>query len=286
MTVTIIISTRNRASVLPRAVASVRMQSFADWELVVVDDGSSDDTQATVRELAAIDNRIVYLRNERPSLSIAGATNWALREARGKYVAILDDDDAWIPADKLARQVDFLDRNPSHVACGGGAIVVNQQGAETGRVLQPESDSAIKRFALLSNPVVNSSAMFRLDAARRIGLYDESLPQFADWAFWLDLGRIGRLHNFQEYFVLYTRWSGNSTFSNLQGNAKASRMIVRKFKGYYPYYLVALGVAYAYPLRSRWMGSFKQIIRAFQSATGRRAPAGMQPPVPTSDRQR
>ena len=286
MKVTIIISTRNRASVLPRAVASVRMQSFADWELLVVDDGSSDDTEATVRALAASDNRIVYLRNERPSLSIAGATNWALREARGKYVAILDDDDAWIPVDKLARQVDFLDRNPSHVACGGGAIVVNQQGAETGRVLQPESDSAIKRFALLSNPVVNSSAMFRLEAARRIGLYDESLPHFADWAFWLDLGRIGRLHNFQQYFVFYTRWSGNSTFSNRRGNAKASRTIVRKFKGHYPYYLAALGIAYAYPLRSRWMGSFKQIFQTLQSATGLRSAARAQRPVPTPDRQR
>ena len=92
---------------------------------------------------------------------IAIVSNSALEAARGKYIAILDDDDRWIDPDKLKKQVAFLDEHPEYVACAGGFTIVNQNDERTADIYKPESDQAMRKVALLANPIANSTAMFR-----------------------------------------------------------------------------------------------------------------------------
>ena len=108
--VSIIMCTRNRAGFLRRSVESAAAQSYEDWELIVADDGSTDRTAELVARFAAEDSRIVSLRNQTAKMTIAQASNWALRSARGEYVAILDDDDAWRMPSKLDLQIAFMER--------------------------------------------------------------------------------------------------------------------------------------------------------------------------------
>ena len=103
--VSVILPTHNRAALLRQAVASVQAQTFRDWELIIVDDGSTDDTAAVAEALSAQDARIRVVRQ--PNRGGAAARNAGIRQARGTFVAFQDDDDLW-HAEKLSRQCAVL----------------------------------------------------------------------------------------------------------------------------------------------------------------------------------
>lgn len=243
--VSILMATYNRAGFLARSAGSVMRQKYDNWELLIVDDGSTDETRAVAEKLSAGEARIKYIRHEHTG-RIAAISNFGLRAARGKYVAILDDDDYWSEPEKLARQVRFMEENTDYVGCGGGIIILDKRGKETGRVLKPETHEAIRRRALVANGVANSTALFRLADALDAGLYDESMLQFADWDFWLKMGLRGKLYNFQEYFTAYTMWPGGSSFSRQHEAARAAVRIVLRYRKSYPGFWLALPYVTAY----------------------------------------
>jgi len=243
--VSVLMLTYDRPQRISRAIESVRSQSFEDWELLVVQDGSNSETHEIMREWTGRDARIRHFSRGAVG-TIAEASNYGLRNARGEHVAILDDDDYWSTNDKLARQVEFLDRNPDHVACGGGYVLMDVQGNERARFLKPETDARIRSAALLANPIGNSTALFRRLIGGELMLYDETMKGFADWDFWLQLGTLGKLYNFPEYLAHYSLWEGGGSFQRQGLNTQASIRIVRKFKGHYRWYWPALILAYLY----------------------------------------
>lgn len=249
--------TYNRPQLIGRAVESVMRQTLQDWELIVVQDGANAHTIGVMNDWAARDQRIIYLRRDRGG-NIADATNYGLVRARGEYIAILDDDDAWIDDDKLARQVAFLDANPDHAGCGGGAIVVDASGREQFRYHKPVQDAEIRRRALYANPMIHSAGMFRRATLERIGRYDVTLAGFQDWDVWLKLLGEGKLANFDEPLVYYTLWEGGGSFSNQRRNTESALKIVMRHRGRLPGFVGALAIAVAYYLYSFLPVSIKQ----------------------------
>lgn len=237
--VTVLMATYNRSHLISRAIQSVLDQSFKDWELIIADDGSTDNTPDVVGKWASYESRIVYVRSEE-NVGISKNYNRGLRIAKGEYVAIIDDDDSWCDTDKLKKQVEFLDRNPSYVGCGGGVIVIDSSGKELYRYLKPEKDEEIRKFMLFSNPMANSTTMFRLSEARKVGLYDETTRYAGDRDFWLKIGLLGKLYNFPEYFSYYTMSGDNTSIVKMKPHLKASLIIMKRYKGKYPNYFLAL----------------------------------------------
>ena len=109
--VSIIMPSYNTASYIAESIKSVQSQSYPDWELLIVDDCSTDTTDKVVERFLS-DNRIRYLKNEKNSGS-AYSRNYALRNARGKWIAFLDSDDLWMP-NKLKEQIEFMEKNDYH----------------------------------------------------------------------------------------------------------------------------------------------------------------------------
>lgn len=243
--VSILMLTYNRPQMIGRAVASAAEQSLTDWELIIVQDGNNPETEKIVGQCMATDPRIRFFPRGKVG-SIAEASNFGLDQARGEYVAILDDDDWWSTPDKLARQTAFLDARPDYVGIGGGYIVVNQDGQQRGRFIKPEQDADIRSKALVANPIANSTAIFRRVVNGTPARYDESMKQFADWDFWLAMGRLGKLHNFPEILAYYALWEGGSSFKNQKGNARAGLRIISKHRGAYRGYFMALPVSLLY----------------------------------------
>ncbi len=237
--------TYNRPGMIGRAIASLRNQSFSDWELIIVQDGCNPDTGRILQEWLARDPRIHYFARGIVG-SIAEASNFGLSQARGEYIAILDDDDAWIGPDKLQRQVEFLDWNPDHIACGGGYIIIDELESPIGMYFKPEKDADIRSRALLANPIVNSTALFRRVVNGRPVCYDTGIRQFADWDFWLTVGALGKLYNFPDYLARYALWDGGSSFRNQKGNARAAIRIVRKHRREYQGFGTAIVLAWLY----------------------------------------
>lgn len=244
--VSVLMLTCNRPRFLSRAIQSVLSQEFRDWELIVVQDGPNKQTAPAVREWEARDSRVLFFQREQIG-SIGDAANFGLRHAKGEYIAILDDDDYWADPKKLQNQVHFLDNNPEYVGCGGGMIAVNENGLEINRFLKPECDESIRSSALLANPMVNSTGMYRRAAAEQIGGYDVTrLVQFQDWDFWLKLGSLGWLYNFPEPLVCYTIWDGSSSYRHMKSNSRCALRIVWRHRRSYPRFAAALALACAY----------------------------------------
>ena len=108
--VSIITPCYNAAPFISQAIESVLAQSFGDWEMIIVDDCSSDDSLSIIQKYARIDSRIRYLRTDKPSGSPTLPRNMGIKEAKGRYIAFLDSDDIWLP-NKLSDQLKVFEKS-------------------------------------------------------------------------------------------------------------------------------------------------------------------------------
>jgi glycosyltransferase involved in cell wall biosynthesis len=245
--VSVIMATYNQGRFIIRSIESVLNQSFRDFELIIVNDGSTDDTDPILREWledhhanrsnADMEGEpsIVYLKNE-TNLGVPRSFNRAMKIARGKYIARIDSDDAWIGREKLGKQVEFLETHPDYIATGGGMIVVDPEGRELFRYLKPETDEASRNNALVTNPIANSTSLCRADGVIAVGCCREDLDYNEDWDFWLHMGIEGKFYNFQEPFSYYTMTGGNKSMVHLRMHTWSAIRTITKYRKHYPRY--------------------------------------------------
>lgn len=265
------ILTKNRAQLLKRALASVLAQNFQDLEIIVINDGSTDGTQAI---LQSFNPSILKFFNHEHSVGITQSRQEALLASTGEYVAVLDDDDEWTDKDKLARQVKFLDENQEYVLAGGGIEVKCQMSNVKCQKFRPERDSEIRRTMLFRNNFFTSTVMFRRQAAlkaggfacpvrdteenasnnQNFGIFKNNLSTqdqkisngvkdafdlAEDYDLWLRMGKLGKMYNFQEAFVNYRLPSYNKE-KFVKFLTKQSRLIGRERFNYPMFWLADL----------------------------------------------
>ena len=204
--ISIIIPTRNRGSLLAsRALPSALAQEGVDQEVVVVDDGSSDDT---VARLAAWDDaRIRVVRVDGPH-GVSIARNAGIAAARGEWLAFLDDDDVWAPT-KLRTQLE-VGRNENADFVYAGALAVDAQGTVIHELYLPPADElAAKLDQACVVPAGCSNVIARTEAVRRVHGFDERLANLADWDLWIRLVPIARPAACADVLVAYVLHDGN-----------------------------------------------------------------------------
>jgi glycosyltransferase involved in cell wall biosynthesis len=198
--VSVVIPTHKRPHLLHRALDSVRAQDFADFEVLVVDDGQCDATAQVVATFA--DPRIRYLRQPE-NRGVAAARNRGLREARGHFIAFLDDDDEWLPG-KLARQVALLRAAPADVGLVyTGVETVHPDGTRTVESATARGD--LHRRLLVSNVIHGggSNVMLRRQVIAAAGFFDERLPAIEDFDYWLRISREFRIEAIPDPLIRY-----------------------------------------------------------------------------------
>jgi glycosyltransferase involved in cell wall biosynthesis len=195
-TVSAIIPTYNRAALLVEAVESALTQRRPPDEILVIDDGSRDDTAT---RMAAYGDRVRYVRQANAGPS--AARNHGFRLARGEYLALLDSDDLWTP-DRLERQLEVLQRHPETDVVFGREVLFsdgqpdrdwNLHDHEVRRVLGQTTGplSPVLPLLIRENVVPTSTALFRRALLDRTGGIDESLRQAEDWDLWLRFALAG-----------------------------------------------------------------------------------------------
>jgi len=178
-TVSVVIPTFNRWPLVGAAIESVLAQSFSDFELIVIDDGSTDDT---AKQLARFGSRLRLL--SQPNRGVSAARNFAVRHARGSYLAFLDSDDLWL-ANKLAIQVAFMEQNPSVQICQTKEIWI-RNGVRVNAKAKHRKPSGDIFIASLELCLVSPSAVMLTRALfEQLGGFDESLPVCEDYDLWL-----------------------------------------------------------------------------------------------------
>jgi glycosyltransferase involved in cell wall biosynthesis len=232
--VSVVIPAYNRARYLPAAVASVLRQSYADFELIVVDDGSTDSTPEVVR---GIDDRRLRLVTNPVSLGIAGARNRGLDCARGEYVAALDSDDIAYPQ-RLARQVSFLDAHPDFALVGSWSSWMDEWGRALRGVKRRPVDADDAAALLIFNSCLTQSSVMIRTATLREYRYDEAFTMSSDFELWARLAAGGcRMASLPEVLVCQREHPSRTT------REKAERVVECQL-AIYRWQLERLGVRY------------------------------------------
>jgi glycosyltransferase involved in cell wall biosynthesis len=188
--VTVIIPTFNRAAIVGRAIRSVLAQTCQDWELIVVDDGSTDGTEQGVRSFS--DHRIKYIRHER-NRGGAAARNTGIRCARGEYVAFLDSDDEWLP-EKLEKELEvFRDSDPEVGLVYSGQIVLDERGRVL-KVGMPRKSGWVHGALLESNFIGSCSRVtVKKQVLDRVAGFDETFLNGEDSDLWLRVAKVWKI---------------------------------------------------------------------------------------------
>jgi O-antigen biosynthesis protein len=183
--VSVILPTFNRAHVLPRAIDSVLSQSFEDFEILVVDDGSTDGTAELMARYVRWNPRVRYLVQPANG-GVSAARNRAMMEARGRLFAFLDSDDEWLP-EKLAAQVSFFDKAPLDVGLLYGGV--RNVGAIPW-IFRPQARGWILPLLLEKNVIhATSNVMIRREVFETIGGFHERIPAIEDWDYWIRVAK-------------------------------------------------------------------------------------------------
>jgi GT2 family glycosyltransferase len=212
--VSVIIPAYNAGAYIGRTLQSVKHQTFRDFEVIVVDDGSTDDTADVVRAWTEGDERFRLIRQAQSGQ--AAARNRAIAEARGRYIAALDADDLWRSA-FLAHTVAALEaRGPQAPFAFARSLWIGPDDRIFVQKPIPLPVELHYRDLLLRNPIGNgSAALMRTDAVRACGGYDEALVkrfhQGEDWMLQLRLSWLGPAAVIDQPLVLYRIWNGSTS---------------------------------------------------------------------------
>ena len=179
--VSVIIPTYNRGWMLKEAIDSVLAQDFTDFELIVVDDGSTDDTGQV---LAAYDQKVIAVHQS--NRGVSAARNRGIGAASGQLIAFLDSDDLWLPR-KLSTQVDFFHSNPDAVINQTEEIWIRNGVRVNPKTRHHKFSGMIFEKSLALCLVSPSAVMMRRSLFDEVGLFDEDLPACEDYDLWLRL---------------------------------------------------------------------------------------------------
>ncbi len=244
--VSIILPTYNGARTISRAIASVISQSYENWELFIICDGSADDTSAVVEGFLRADTRIIFI-SQKENKGIQKTLNEGLARVRGEYIARIDDDDEWIDTEKIAEQVNFLEKNPDHVLLGTDSIVVSENGELLSINSMPKTDTAIRSAMLSKNCFSHSTIMIRKAVAMKVGGYSEQQQALhaEDYDLWLKAGLEGKMANLAMQSTALTVRLQGLTSRNRVMQARHIFSCMRAYTKKYPHafkgYVFAIG---------------------------------------------
>ena len=194
---TVLMPVYNGEKYIAEAVRSVMQQTFTDFELLIVNDGSEDKTSARVRQFA--DPRIRML--ELPHKGISMALNEGLKNANGVFIARFDADDICFP-DRMQKQINFLEKNPDYVIVGCDVEYIT----EAGEHLFNFESSACEHDAIMEQlyvkcPFIHSGVMYRKEMVLKAGGYSPEAHTFEDYLLWVNLAKHGKYHNIPERLI-------------------------------------------------------------------------------------
>lgn len=222
--VSVLMSVYNGARYLREAMDSILNQTFTDFEFIVVDDGSTDETPAILDSYA--DPRVVRLHNE-TNIGLTRSLNRGLAVAKGEYVARQDADDVSLP-ERLQKQVAFLDAHPKVAAVGTAYIEVPVDGGPERLMVMPTASQAIREQLFYTHCFCHGSVMLRRNAMVVVGGYDENFQAAQDRDLWLRLAERFDLANLDEPLYRLRMSAGSVTGSMRARQREGARRAVRQ----------------------------------------------------------
>ncbi len=221
--VTVLMSVYNNEKTVSKTIHSILNQTFSDYEFLIINDASTDNTIDVVRSFS--DSRVRIIDNSK-NLGLTRSLNSGLGEAKGQFIARIDADDISLP-DRLKKQIDFLRGNPEFVLLGTSYNIINNHGDIIKKVIYNTSPEKLYYDLTFQNMFAHSSAMFKLDEVMGVGGYSESYRYAQDYDLWCKLVNKGRAWALPDVLTLWCSDPGNISSRRRQEQNTASLNIFK-----------------------------------------------------------
>jgi glycosyltransferase involved in cell wall biosynthesis len=183
----------NGGSYLTAAIESILQQTWQDFEFIIINDGSTDDSEKIIQNYANIDSRIRMISRE--NLGLVASLNEGIAIAQSDLIARMDADDISLP-ERLSFQYEFMVEHKDVVCVGADPIIIDEDGDELTRLFTPPDDAKIQEMLLSGHcPIEHPTVMFRRYAANSVGNYRKEYETAEDFDLWLRMGEVGKLAN-------------------------------------------------------------------------------------------
>lgn len=264
--ISIVTPTYNRPELLKISINSVLSQTYRDFELIVIDDCSSDNTPGVLEGFR--DERLKVIRNS-SNKGIAAVRNIGVASSQGKYIAFLDDDDEWLP-DKLEKQIRIMEDGSESLGCVySGCLTTGPDGSEIVSTSIPRYRNKVLNELLLENFITTSTTLVKKSCIEKAGLFDEDIPYGEDYDMWIRIAEDFEFDFAPEPLTKY-RIHPNSITKNyakvINGIGKIlskHRRLFARNKRAYGNHLLLLGVLYCYSGKTG--EGIKTFMRAIQA---------------------
>lgn len=222
--VSVVIPAYNAMNYLPETLENALSQTYDDFEVIVVNDGSSDETEQWVSQIKDSRVKLISQKNQ----GLAGARNTGIAHAKGEYIAFLDADDLWEPT-KLEKQLRVLEENPEVGLVYTWVAYIDDKGESTGRVFKHQIEGDVWQKLTEHNIVESGSvAMVRRDCFENCGVFDRNLGSYVeDWDMWLRLATRYHFKVVQEPLVYY-RQVATSASRNWEAMEQSFQLVIEK----------------------------------------------------------
>lgn len=200
--VSVIIPTFNRAKLLRQCVKSILEQSYSNLEIIIVDDGSNDNSFNAIKKIK--DLRISYFKKKNEG--VASARNYGIKKANGKYITFCDDDDLFLK-EKIRVQVNFLENNKNLAFCYTNGFIVKNLSKK--KFFSHLHQRTFAQLLLENSQILTASVMARLKIVKKIKGFNEELKMCEDYDLWLRMAEKYSFNYIDKVFVLINKHSGN-----------------------------------------------------------------------------
>lgn len=240
--VSVITPAYNAEKYIEESVESILNQTFTDFELIVIDDCSTDKTWEIIQKYAGKDKRVVAVKNEK-NLGIAGNRNKGLSLARGEYIVWQDADDISLPG-RIEKQYMFLESHLDTGIVGGFLQFFSDDGTSSGVRKYHADDADLRKRIFRYSPVAQPASMIRKRCLNEVGEYDLKYPPAEDIDMSFRVGMRHKFANLQEVVLKYREHPNSATFTRLKKIELSTMEIRRKYSKGFGYKMTVFDIVY------------------------------------------
>jgi glycosyltransferase involved in cell wall biosynthesis len=204
--ISVVMPVYNSGQLLNLAIESILDQTYTDYEFIIINDGSTDNTESVI--LSYTDRRIKYFKNP-ANLGIVASLNKGIELAKARYLARMDADDISLP-ERFEKQLHFMESNPEIAACGSQAYYINIKGIKTGQSSLPINDNDIKAQLFFRNTFIHPTTFFKTKVVKEIR-YNPDYHYAEDYYLLAQISREYSIGNLNDPLLLYRVHDGNTT---------------------------------------------------------------------------
>ncbi|AFY99669.1 glycosyltransferase family 2 protein [Calothrix sp. PCC 6303] len=220
--VSVVVPAYNAMKYLPETLDSILQQTFSDFEVLIINDGSSDHIVEWFQEIQ--DSRVKLISQQ--NMGLSSARNTGIRYSQGEYIAFLDSDDTWEKT-KLEKQVNYLEKNPSVDLIHTWMELMDEVGISTGRILKSSAEGNIWEKLIQRNVIACLTVMVRRHCFEVVGGFDETLRSLEDWDMWIRIAKNYKFAVIPEALAYY-RQIPTSMSKNFQVMADSFNIVIEK----------------------------------------------------------